>query len=139
MIFSGCCDSFKRELLLAQHDFSAHEFRMALYTADADLSPSTTAYVTSGEITGPGYTVGGQPLRNVQILGPQSRASYITWDDPVWANSTLKARGALIYNQTAAQRAVVVLDFVTDQSSNSGDFRVKFPPPAPFTALVRLL
>jgi hypothetical protein len=139
MIVGGSCDSFKHDLLEALHDFRSHEFRIALYTNDADLSPSTTGYVTAGEIAGTGYAAGGQRLNNVRILGPQSRASYVTWDDPVWPNSSLKARGALIYNQTAAQRAVVVVDFVADQSSNSGDFRVKLPPAQPFTAVVRLL
>jgi len=136
---SGPCASFKRELLEAKHDFTSDQFMMALYTADADLNVDTTAYTTQGEVSALGYGPGGQMLRGVQVLGPQSRAAYVTWDDPVWLNSTITARAALIYNQTAGQRAVAVLDFGDNKSSNNGDFRVKLPPPAPTTALIRLL
>ena len=77
-------------------------------------------------------------LENVQILGPEARTVYVTFDNPVWKNSTLEARGALIYAQNGL-RAVAVVDFVTNQSSNTGDFRVQFPPPGPSTALIRIL
>jgi len=137
---SGLCSSFKRELLEGIHDFSTHVFRVALYAADAPLDmDDTLAYITDGEISGPGYSPGGRVLTNVQVLGPTARAAYVTWDDPIWDNSTLLARGALIYNETAQQRAVCVLDFITDKASNLGPFRIKLPPPSPSTALVRLL
>jgi hypothetical protein len=137
---SGPCVSFKRELLEALHNFGSHRFMMALYTDAANINvDDTTAYVTAGEASGVGYVAGGAVLNNVQVLGPQSRASYVTWDDPVWSGSTITARAALIYNQTAQQRAVAVLDFGADKSSNNGDFRVKLPPPSPTTALIRLL
>src|SRR5215831_18668957 len=126
---SGPCSSFKRELLEARHNFGSDQFFMALYTSDADLNVDTTSYVTQGEVSGVGYTAGGQMLRGVQVLGPQSRASYVTWQDPVWLASTLTARAALIYNGSAQKRAVAVLDFGADKSSNNGDFTVKLPPP----------
>ena len=136
---SGVCSSFKRELLEAMHDFTSHTFFIALYTDAANLSvDGTTAYVTQGEVTGPGYAAGGISLQGVQVLGPQARAAYVTWLDPCWENSTLTARGALIYNQTQQQRAVAIIDFSQDRSSNVGVFRVKLPPPAPATALIRL-
>ncbi|HKD02418.1 MAG TPA: hypothetical protein VKB77_08330 [Terriglobales bacterium] len=137
---SGLCSSFKRELLEGRHDFRSHVFQVALYTADAPLDvDATTVYITQGEITGPGYSAGGMVLGGVQLLGPTARAAYVTWDDPIWNNSTLTARAALIYNQSAQQRAVCILDFTEDKSSNLGPFRIKLPPPAPSTALVRLL
>lgn len=137
---SGTCSSFKLELLEGIHNFLSHQFFMSLYTADANLGPdTTTAYVADGEIVGPGYATGGQLLRNVQVLGPSARAAYVTWDDPVWPLSSLVARGALIYNQTAQKRAVAVIDFYEDKSSNTGEFHVKLPPPGPATALIRLL
>ena len=85
------------------------------------------------------FIAGGQLLLNPQVLGPVARVAYATFDDPVWPGSTLTARGALIYNRSAQQRAVAVLDFVEDQFSNQGDFRVKLPPPGVTTALIRLL
>lgn len=136
---SGPCSSFKRELFLALHNFASDEFRIALYTSDADLGVETTAYLSEGEVAGPGYEAGGQVLRNVQILGPVARASYVTWDDAKWPQSSLVARGALIYNQSSGQRAVAVMDFLANQVSNTGEFWVKFPPAGPGTALIRLL
>lgn len=137
---SGMCSTFKLELLEGIHNFLSDQFFIALYTSAANLNVDTTAvYVTEGESAGPGYTAGGQAMRNPQVLGPVARTAFVTWDDPVWPASTLIARGALIYNQTKQQRAVAVLDFVNDQSSNTGEFHVKLPPPGAATALIRLL
>jgi hypothetical protein len=136
---SALCSSFKLELLEGFHNFSSDTFMLALYVASAPLSAdTTTAYITDGEILGPGYSAGGQALNNVQILGPAGRTAYVTFDDPIWPNSTLVARRALMYNQSKQQRAVAIFDFVTDQSSLNGSFRVQFPPPGPFTSLIRL-
>jgi hypothetical protein len=139
MISGGTCSSFKLELLEGIHNFLSDQFFMALYTSGANLSVGTTAYVTDGETAGVGYVAGGQVMLNPQVLGPAALTAYVTWDDPVWLLSTLVARGALIYNQTKQQRAVAVLDFVTDQASNTGPFHVKLPPPGASTALIRLL
>jgi hypothetical protein len=136
---STVCSSFKIELLQAQHNFLSDQFMIALYSLGAPLSADTTAYVTDGEISGPGYTAGGQGLTNVQVLGPSAGASYVTFDDPIWPNSSLTARGALIYNQSSGHRAVAVVDFLGDMTSNQGNFRVKLPPPGPSTAVIRLL
>jgi hypothetical protein len=135
---SGLCSSFKGELLQAVHNFAADTFMMALYEAAATLSlDMTTTYVTEGEISGTGYQAGGMTLKNPQILA-KGRTAYVTWDDPIWTDSTLQARGALIYNQSKGQRAVAILNFVTDRFSRTGNFRVKFPPAGPGTALIRI-
>ena len=136
---STLCDSFKVELLLGLHNFSGDAILMALYDDSASIGASTTNYVTGGEIQGPGYAAGGQQLTGPQILGPANGTAYATFNDPIWANSSLTARGALIYNQSKQQRAVAVLDFGSDVSSNNGSFRVKFPPPGQTTALIRLI
>lgn len=134
---SYLCSSFKRQLLLGGHNFQADAFMVALYEAQAPLSPDTTAYLTSGEISGSGYAAGGQALTGVQILAAAGIA-YVTFNDPVWAGS-LTARGALIYNQSKAQNSVAVIDFGADKTSNNGNFRMQFPPPGPTTALIRIL
>ena len=136
---STLCDSFKVELLEGVHNLSADAIFMALYDDSASIGPSTTNYVTGGEIAGPGYTAGGQQLTGPQILGPVNSTAYATFNDPVWASSSLTARGALLYNQSKQQRAIAALDFGSDVSSNNGSFRVKFPPPGQTTALIRLI
>jgi len=139
MIAPGVATSFKMELFSGLHEFLVDQFYIALYTSDADLSPDdTTVYTTEGEAAGDGYQAGGRLLTGVQIFGA-ARIACATWDDPVWPAPTLTARGALIYNQSREQRAVAVLDFVNDQTSNQGEFRILFPPAAPATALIRIL
>jgi hypothetical protein len=135
---SGFCSSFKTQLLRGFHHLDADQFFIALYSAPLDLN-ATTAYITDGEISGPGYTAGGQQLMSPQVLGPVANTAYMTWSDAVWPNSTLQARAALIYNKTYQSASVAILDFGNDYYSNQGNFRVKFPPPGVTTALVRLL
>jgi len=137
---SGFCSSFKKELLQGLHHLDTDHIFMALYTDATPLDLNlTTSYVDQGEVSAPGYSQGGQQLLNPQVLGPVANTAYMTWDDAVWANSTIQARAALIYNQSSARRAVAILDFGSDQYSNQGDFIVKFPSPGVSTALVRVL
>lgn len=134
------CSTFKRELMEAKHNFSMDLFKIALYDATAVLDSNTTNYVTPGEITGVGYTAGGKDLTNVQVLlDLAARAAYASFDDAVWNDSVIVARGALIYNQSSGQRAVAVLDFGVDRTSNHGPFHVMFPPLGASTALIRIL
>jgi len=135
---SAMCSSFKKQLLSGVHNFLSHQFFMALYSATAPLDPDgTTAYITDGEISGPGYTARGQLLTGAQVL-ETARTAYATFNDAAWPGSTLAAAGALIYNHSSGDAAVAILDFGGDKSSNQGVFRVKFPPPGPATALIRL-
>lgn len=133
------CSSFKRELLLGIHDFSADQFFLALYEAIADLSSSTLVYTPVGEITGIGYFAGGQLLTAPQVLlDTGARVAYVTFADATWLDSVITARGALLYNASKAARAVAVLDFGVDRVSNHGPFQVVFPPAGPSTALIRI-
>jgi len=136
---SVSCGSFKRELMLAIHDLANDQLRIALYEASAELDVNTTAYLVPGEITGTGYTAGGQILTGGQVLlDPVTNYAYATFNDPIWEDSVITARGALIYNQSKQQRAVAVIDFGVDRVSNHGPFRVAFPPVGPATALIRI-
>jgi hypothetical protein len=132
------CTGFKRDLLLGYHAFDRDQFALALYTAQAPLDPDdTTSYNALGEVVAPGYTAGGQWLLHPQIL-TMGGICYVTFDDPVWSDSTIVARAALVYNYSSANRAVAILDFGSDQRSNQGSFHVQFPPPGPTTALIRI-
>jgi hypothetical protein len=133
------CSSFKQELFKKIHDFQADQFWLALYDVTASLDANTTNYTLAGEVTGIGYTAGGQLLTNPQVLlDPASRIAYATFADAQWDNSVIVARAALLYNATAQQRAVAVLDFGVDRVSNHGPFHVVFPPAGPSTALIRI-
>lgn len=139
-ISQAVCYSFKQEMFQALHNFDSSggdTFKIALYTSSATLGTGTTAYTTSNEVTGTGYTAGGNTLTNLGTFLSTGTA-YIDWSDTTWTSSTITARGALVYNSTNSDRAVIVLDFGTDKSSTSGDFTIIFPTPSAASAILRL-
>jgi hypothetical protein len=139
--------SFKVELLQAIHNFgptSPNTFKIALYTAVANVGPTTTAYTTSGEVVGTGYTAGGNTL--VISTSPTSGnnsssvpTAYISFNNTSWTNATFICRGALIYNDTASGNpSVAVLDFGSDKTVSNDTFTIIFPTPDANNAIVRI-
>jgi len=139
-INQALCTSFKREILQAIHDFTADTgdtFKIALYTAEATLGASTTAYSATNEVSGTGYTSGGATLSSVSPAASGGMV-YIDFANVEWPSSTITARGALIYNSSKANRAVMVLNFGLDKISSSSTFTVKFPTPNSTDAIIRI-
>lgn len=140
-ISTAMCTSFKSELMSALHDFDnpgGNTFKIALYTSAATLGASTTAYSTSDEVaTGGGYTAGGNTLTSVSPTTSGTTA-FVDFADTTWSASTITANGALIYNNTSANRAVVVLAFGSDKSSSNGDFQIVFPTANATDAIIRI-
>ena len=134
-ILQGMCSSFKQESWLGIHDLDTDVLKMALYTAAADLSQATTAYTPTGEVSGTGYTAGGETITGAQVLLSGTTA-YVTFDNPTWANASFVCRGALIYNSSEANRAIAVLDFGADKTA-SGTFTVQLPAATAAAALLR--
>lgn len=137
MITAGLTNSFKEELLLGVHDFSTDVMKMALYTSSAVLGPSTTVYTTSGEVSGVGYTAGGEILINVTVSLAQGIA-FVSFDNPTWIAATFATRGALIYNSTKSNKSVGVLNFGIDQTMLSQQFQVQLPANNADNALIRV-
>ena len=149
MAFTGnfMCTSFKQELLYGVHDFDASTgdtFKIALYTSSATLDASTTAYSVTNEVSGTGYSAGGQDLTNVNPTTSGTTA-FTDFADETWTTATITARGALIYNSTpnttsisVSNPAVVVLDFGADKTSTAGDFTVVFPTADASNAIIRI-
>lgn len=138
MITAGLTTSFKEQLLLGIHDFSADVFKLALYTSAADLGPDTTAYSSTNEVSSAGYSAGGQVLLNVTVSsGVQT--GYVSFDNPTWFATTFSPRGALIYNYTKANKSVAVMNFGTDQTTLGQDFQIQLPANQPETAVIRIL
>ena len=138
--------SFKVELLEAVHNFgptSPDTFKIALYTPAATVGAATTAYTTSGEVSGPGYTAGGSTLTiavspTTGLNSSNVVTAYLSFLDVTWPNSTFTARGALIYNTTKSNKSVAVLDFGMNKSPNNDTFEVIFPTPDANNAIVRI-
>lgn len=139
-ITQAMCTSFKVELMQAVHNFSnpgGNSFKIALYTSAADLSATTTAYTTSDEVTGTGYTAGGNALTSVTPVSSGTTA-YTDFADTTWSSATITARGALIYNNSQSDKSVIVLDFGSDKSSTAGDFTIIFPTANASDAIIRI-
>ena len=139
-ISQAVCSSFKSELLQGLHNFtnsSGNTFKLALYTSSASLGATTTAYSTTNEVSGTNYTAGGGALTNVtpSVTGTTAITDF---SDLTFSNATVTANGALIYNDTNADRAVVVLAFGADKTSTEGDFTIAFPTADASNAIIRI-
>jgi len=140
-ITQAMCTSFKKELLEAKHNFllsGGSTFNIALYTSDASLGAGTTAYTTSNEVSGTGYTAKGETLTKVD---PSTSGTTALTDfaDSTVSSATITARGALIFNDSVSgDPAVCVLDFGADKTSSNGDFKVVFPTADASNAIIRI-
>jgi hypothetical protein len=125
-ITQAMCTSFKAEILDEQHDLAADTLKIALYTSSASLDASTTAFTTSNEISGTGYSSGGETLTSTTV-STSGTTAFFDADDPTWTSASFTARGALIYNSTNGNKAIAVLNFGGDFTVSSGTFRIVFP------------
>ena len=144
MAFTGnfMCTSFKQELLVGTHNFTASTgdtFKLALYTNSASFTAATTAYTATNEVANSGsYAAGGGSLVNVTPTTSGTTA-FADFDDLAFTSATITARGALIYNSSAAGNpTVAVLDFGSDKISTSGTFTIQFPTADASNAIIRI-
>ena len=135
-ITQAMCTSFKADVLNKEQDLEADTLKIALYTSSATLGAATTAYSATNEISGTGYTAGGETLTTTTVATTGTTA-YFDADDPTWTSASFTARGALIYNSTNADKAIAVLDFGGDFTVSSGTFRIVFPA-AGAAAIIRI-
>jgi hypothetical protein len=126
--------SFKVQLYQAIHDLSTDTIKIALYTGAADLNADTTVYSSTNEVSGTGYTAGGQVMTGVAISS-SGYTAYANWANVVWT-AALTARCALIYNASKGNKSVAVLDFGSDKTS-TGTFTITMPANTSTTALIR--
>jgi hypothetical protein len=140
-ITQGLCLSFKKELLEGLHNFAVggDVIKIALYTNSATLDSSTTVYTTSSEVSdaGTNYTAGGATLTNVgaSLSGTTAIADFA---DATWPSATFTTRGALIYNSSQANKAIMVLDFGVDKTVVTGNFTITFPNADSTNAIIRI-
>lgn len=140
-ITQAVCNTFKSEILGAVHDFdsgSGQVFKLALYSSAATLDANTTVYSSSDEVGNTGqYTAGGGVLASQQVSLDGSVA-IIDFADLSFTGVTLTARGALIYNTSASNKSVCVLDFGADKTATSGTFTIQFPAFTSAAAILRI-
>jgi hypothetical protein len=142
-ISSAVCNSFKQEILVGTHNFTAssgNAFKLALYTSSASLGAGTTAYATTNEITnasGSAYSAGGKTIVSVTPV-LDGTVAVCDFADISFTSASFTANGCLIYNDTQADKAVCVVAFGGDKTVSSGTFTIQFPAAAASTAIVRI-
>lgn len=137
MIVQGQTTIFKQNLLSGLENFATgttQVYKIALYTADAELNAATLVYTTLNEVVGTGYVAGGNVLTPI-VPASSGSTAYVSFNNAIWLASSFLCRGALIYNDTT-NAAVAVLDFGSDKTA-SGTFTVTFPPSTATTAVIR--
>ena len=142
-ITSAICNSFKQELLVGTHNFTAttgNTFKIALFTSSATLGAGTTAFATTNEITnssGTAYTSGGATLTSVTPTLDSSTA-VCDFNDVSFTSASFTANGALIYNSSASNKAVAAIAFGGDKTVSSGTFTIQFPAADASNAIIRI-
>tara|TARA_B100000214_G_scaffold257333_1_gene189736 strand:+ start:896 stop:1327 length:432 start_codon:yes stop_codon:yes gene_type:complete len=140
-ISTAMCTTFKKELLEAVHNFKnsgGSTFNLALYTSSATLGASTTAYTTSNEVSGTGYTAKGAALTRVDPSN-DGTTGITDFANLTFSSSSITANGALIFNESASgDPAVCALAFGGDKTSSSGDFTIQFPAADASSAIIRI-
>jgi hypothetical protein len=140
-ITSAVCTSFKVELLKGVHNFTASSgdtFNIALYTSSASLGAATTAYTTSNEVSGSGYTAKGNALTSVTPVA-DSTTAVCDFADTSFTSASFTARGCMIFNDSASgDPSCVIVDFGSDKTVTSGTFTIQFPTADASNAIIRI-
>lgn len=142
-ITTAMCTSFKSELLGGTHDLDTHTLKLALIKASPSgtYGAATTNYsdVTgnSDEASGTGYTTGGQNLDGATI-STDGTTAIVDFTDEVFSSATVSADGCIIYNSSASNKAICVIDFGGTKTSTNGDFTIQFPAADASNAIIRI-
>ena len=142
-ITTAMCTSFKQELLGAVHDMDTHTLKLALIKSgmSGTYGAATTNYsdVTgnSDESSGTNYTAGGQNLDSATIA-VSSTTAHVDFADEVFSNVTTSAAGCIIYNSSASNKAICVIDFGGTVSATAGDLTIEFPAADASNAVIRI-
>jgi hypothetical protein len=138
MITQGQCTIFKQNCLSALENFAVgtpYTYKIALYTASANLDETTLAYTSVGEVVGTGYTATGKVLTISQRPTSSGITAYISFSNVTWNPASFTTRGALIYNSTTGA-AVAVLNFGADKTPTTS-FTITFPTADAQDAIIR--
>ena len=138
-ITQAICTVFKQDLMSPGGNLAAQTLKCALYTNAATLNATTAAYATANEISASGtnYTTGGNALTNVAISVDGTTAIFDA-DNVTFANATISAQAALLYNANNSNSAIAVLDFGGVKTSTNGTFELQFPTANASAGLIRI-
>jgi hypothetical protein len=131
--------TFKQDLMSPGGNLESQTLKCALYDNTASLDQNTAAYITANEISdsGTNYVIGGETLTNV-VISTDGTTAIFDADNVSWANATISAQAALIYNFTNSNSAIAVLDFGGVKTSTNGTFELQFPNADATNGLIRI-
>jgi hypothetical protein len=135
MIVQTQTTSFKEQLYSGVHNLLSDSLYIALYNGNANLDQTTTIYSSTNEITGTGYTAGGQLITGVTVQSDNYTA-YVSFTNPYWSPAAFTTRCALIYNATKGNKSICVLDFGSDKTCTT-TFTITLPANTSTAALIR--
>ena len=136
-ITQALANTFKEDLMDTTANLEANTLKVALFDNTATLSSATTAYATANEVSGSGYTAGGEAMTGMAVTLDGSTAIFDA-DNVSWANATITAQAAVIYNNSFSNAAIAVLDFGGNKTSMNGTFEIQMPNANASTALIRI-
>ena len=136
-IVQALANTFKEDLMDTTANLEANTLKVALFDNTATLSSATTAYAIANEASGSGYTAGGETITGAAVTLDGSTAIF-DCDNVSWANATITAQAAVIYNNSFSNAAIAVLDFGGNKTSTNGTFEIQMPNANASTALIRI-
>ena len=137
-IVTGQCTSFRREIMQKVHDLGGDNLRFALFTSTAVLGSATTQYRTTNEISGTGYSAGGELMSLTTVFSVGS-SSVLSGGDFVWTSASFTANGGLLYNDAQVDNAAIgTYAFGGDKTVTNGTFTVQLPAATEGTAFVEI-
>jgi hypothetical protein len=141
MATSKAYENLAVSMLSKKVDWSSDTIKVALLSSAYTPNQGTHANfsdVNANEVSGTGYTAGGATLANkTRTLDTTNKVLVLDADDVTWANSTITARYAVVYDSTGTASTsplIGYIDLVSDQASNNGNFVIQWDA----TGIVRL-
>jgi len=133
--------AFRGELFSGTHNFAngGDAFKIALYTSIAGYSTSSTAVITTNEVSSSGSSNYERKALGSQAVASGTAVASVDFADSTWSNATFTAAGAAIYNDDKSDKLCVVLDFVGNKTATNGTFTVSYPDPStPANAIISM-
>lgn len=119
---------------------NADTIKAALALASATINAATTAYSTTGEVTGTGYTAGGVTVTHATAATSSGTTAFWTpTASIVYSTVTLSTSFdcCQLYNSSQSNRIISVHTF-TPQTVTAGTFTLTMPANDSTNALVRI-
>ena len=128
-------NALKNDLAVDLDDTTADRFKVMLVTSayTPDFGTHDFKADVTNEVTGTGYSAGGESLTSVTLTQSGGTITFDA-DDVTWASSTITARGAVVYDDSLVNDPLIAyIDFGADKSSSAGDFVLSFNASGIFT------